>query len=120
MAMTTGTAVAMSLLPIRGLVPARTAATAGTTSAMAPIVAIHPPSTDIQDVAGRTTTAFIHTLLEERSRVEWCKTLASPSPGSRLGERCLRACRLGERLGEVGLLPWKIRSPEVAVRRGLT
>src|SRR5712692_465898 len=84
MVMTTGTAVAMSLLPLRGLVPARTAATAGATSAMAPIVAIHPPSTDIQDVAGRTT-AFIHTLLEERSRSEWCKTLASPSPGSRLG-----------------------------------
>src|SRR6266850_4466879 len=118
--MITGTAVAMSLLPIVGFAPARTAATAGATSAIAPIVAIHPPSTDIHEVAGRTMTAFMTPSYTKSSRASSCKTLAIPSPDGRLSERCLRAGRLRKCLREVGLLPRQIRPTEVAVRRGLT
>src|SRR2546427_12835623 len=107
--MITGTAGAISLSLT--LAPARTPATAGETRAMAPMVAIHPPSTDIQEVAGRTRTAFTITLLHKSSRVFWCKTLASPSPGGRLGERCLCAGRLRECIGEVGLFPRQIGPP---------
>ena len=51
---TTGTAGVMSLVPT--VAPASTPATAGATSAIAPIVAIQPPSTDIHEVFGRTRT----------------------------------------------------------------
>src|SRR5207247_8466757 len=47
------------------------------------------------------------------------KTLAIPSPGGRLSERCFRAGRLRECLREISLLPRQIRSPEVTVRGGL-
>src|SRR5438477_493754 len=47
---TTGTAGVMSLVPT--VAPASTPATAGATSAIAPIVAIQPPSTDIHEVFG--------------------------------------------------------------------
>src|SRR5207245_2514362 len=59
-----GTAGAMSLFPM--LLPARTAATAGATSAIAPIVAIQPPNTDIQEVAGRTRMFLTIALLKEK------------------------------------------------------
>src|SRR5437879_2436337 len=62
--MTTGTAGAMSLFPM--LLPARTAATAGATSAIAPIVAIQPPNTDNQEVAGRTRTLLTTALLQRK------------------------------------------------------
>src|SRR5712691_6131782 len=113
---TTGTAGATSLFCVPVPAPARTPATAGATSAIAPMVAIQPPSTDIQEVAGRTTTLFTITLLQEKFGAWSCKTLASPSPGGRLGERCLRAGRLCEGLGEVRVLPWQVRPAEVAVR----
>src|SRR5205823_2495656 len=45
-----------------------------------------------------------------------CTTLASPSPGGRLGERCLCPRGLRERIGEVGLLPRQLRPAEVTVR----
>src|SRR5947207_2402859 len=109
----------MSLLPTLGLTPTRTAATAGATSAIAPMVAIHPPSTDIHDVAGRTRTPRIAPSYKESSTASWCTTLASPSPDSRLGERCLRAGRFRERLGEVGLFPRQIGPTKMSVRGGL-
>src|SRR3989442_10973441 len=55
--MITGAAGTISLVPM--LTPVRTPATAGATSAMAPMVAIHPPSTDTHEVAGRTTVFTI-------------------------------------------------------------
>src|SRR5213593_187733 len=113
--MTTGTAGAISSFDAVVLAPTRTPATAGETRAIAPMVAIHPPSTDIQEVAGRARTAFTITLLHKKLEGVWCKTLASPSPGGRLGERCLRADRLRERIGEVGLLPRQIGPAEMAV-----
>src|SRR5256886_17641927 len=62
--MTTGIAGATSLLPM--FAPASTPATAGATSAIAPIVAIQPPSTDIHEVLGRTRTPLTITLLKEK------------------------------------------------------
>src|SRR3989442_11552850 len=62
--MTTGTAGAMSLFPM--LLAARTTATAGATSAIAPIVAIQPLNTDIQEVAGRTRTLLNIALLQRK------------------------------------------------------
>src|SRR5687768_15715278 len=115
--MMTGIAGVTSLFCV--LAPTRTPATAGATSAMAPMVAIQPPSTDIHDVAGRTRTWFTITLLEEKFGVWSCETLASPSPGRRLGERCLCASRLCEFVGQIRLFPCQVRSAEVAVGGGL-
>src|SRR2546426_4752227 len=62
--MTTGTAGATSLFPM--VLAARTAATAGATSVIAPIVAIQPPNTDIQEVAGRSRTLLTIALLQRK------------------------------------------------------
>src|SRR5919201_3465738 len=48
-----------------------------------------------------------------------CITLAIPSPGGRLGERCFCPGGLGESLRQVGLFPWKLGPAEVSVGRGL-
>src|SRR2546427_1948564 len=114
--MITGTAGAISLSLT--LAPARIPATAGATTAMAPMVAIHPPSTDIQEVAGRTTAFTINPPVTNVRGAVACKTLASPSLGNRLGERCLRADRLRERFGEIGLFPRQVGSSEMTVGSG--
>src|SRR5437868_775032 len=129
--MTTGTAGARSP-PVR-LTRARIPATAGATSAMAPMVAIHPPSTDIHEVLGgrtRTSLAMFPSfetplrLPRERQALGVgpllaCKTVASPSPGRQLSERWAPSRGLRERRREVGALPRQIAPSEVAVGGGL-
>src|SRR2546427_3571636 len=117
---TTGTAGAM--LPASTFTRARMPATAGATSTAAPIVAIHPPRTDIQEVpGGRTRTSLPIEFLPLCARAPSPRG-ARPRPASvvgALGERRFRPDGLGESFREVGRLPGQLRPAEVTVCRGL-
>src|SRR5438552_12015834 len=88
---TTGTAGMMSLVPT--VAPASTPATTGVTSAIAPIVAIQPPSTDIHEVLGRTRTRFTITPLRKEVRGGVVQNAGQPVAG-RPARRALPSRRL--------------------------
>src|SRR5207245_3992251 len=113
----------------RSFVPTRTFASsvpiAGASSAIAPIVAIHPPGTAPHAVpAGRTSAVRA---MSSPSHIVGLRTQSPLSSGARprpsrrpcreLSERCLCPCGLREFFGEVRALPGKFRAAEVTVRR---
>src|SRR2546427_426221 len=120
---TTGTAGARSFVPPRTC--ASSVPIAGASSAIAPIDAIHPPSTAPHAVpAGRTSAvraisspSHIVGLGTQSPLNSGARRRPSRRPCRELSERCLCPCGLREFFGEVRALPGKFRAAEVTVRR---